>query len=134
VTTMPSFADSAVSAAPPEEVWKLLYDPSRIPEWWAGIATVAPSPGGVTLYADGYPDFPMPQLVTTTPGERGIRFSCQVSEIRMDWQLSERGDGGTNIAVEIEIPAREAHRLATQRAEVAASILRLAELAALSGG
>lgn len=26
--------------APPEEVWKLLYDPARFPEWWAGIAAV----------------------------------------------------------------------------------------------
>ena len=29
---MPSFADTARSAAPPEEVWKLLYDPSRYTE------------------------------------------------------------------------------------------------------
>ena len=37
---MPSFHDTANSAAPPEEVWKLLYDPSRFPDWWAGIGTV----------------------------------------------------------------------------------------------
>ena len=37
---MPSFHDTATSPAPPEEVWKLLYDPSRFPDWWAGIGTV----------------------------------------------------------------------------------------------
>jgi len=37
---MPSFNDEAVSEAAPEEVWKLLYDPARFPDWWTGIATV----------------------------------------------------------------------------------------------
>ncbi len=29
---MPSFQRSATAAAPPEEVWKVLYDPTRFPE------------------------------------------------------------------------------------------------------
>ena len=37
---MPTFDQSTVSQAAPEEVWKLLYDPARFPEWWAGIETV----------------------------------------------------------------------------------------------
>jgi len=37
---MPSFHDTATSTAPPEQVWKLLYDPSRFPDWWEGIGTV----------------------------------------------------------------------------------------------
>ena len=40
---MPTFDDSATTAAPVEEVWKLLYDPARIVEWWEGIERVEPS-------------------------------------------------------------------------------------------
>lgn len=29
---MPEFEDRARSDAPPEEVWKLLYDPARFPD------------------------------------------------------------------------------------------------------
>ena len=36
---MPGFTLTAAAAAPVEEVWKLLFDPTRFPEWWAGIAT-----------------------------------------------------------------------------------------------
>ena len=47
---MPSFRDTVTSAAPPEEVWKLLYDPARFPDWWSGIETVeVESPGKYTI-------------------------------------------------------------------------------------
>jgi uncharacterized protein YndB with AHSA1/START domain len=50
---MPSFALTAHAQAPVEEVWKLLHDPSRFPEWWSGVETVGPtaaisSPCGLT--------------------------------------------------------------------------------------
>ena len=28
------------ASAPVEEVWKLLFDPTRFPEWWVGVETV----------------------------------------------------------------------------------------------
>jgi uncharacterized protein YndB with AHSA1/START domain len=37
---MPTFDDVTTSSAPVEEVWKLLYDPSRFPEWWEGVETI----------------------------------------------------------------------------------------------
>jgi len=126
---MPAFSDSAITAAPPEEVWKVLYDPTRIPEWWSGIATAELGDGGVTIYADGYPDFPMPQLMTTSPDDRTVRFSCQVSDLDIAWRLAPCDDGGTDISVDVKIPEHEAHRLEDQRAEVAASIRKLAEVA-----
>jgi len=59
---MPGFALSAGCRAPVEEVWKLLFDPSRFPQWWAGVETVRVGPPGeFTLWPTGYPDFPMPQ-------------------------------------------------------------------------
>jgi uncharacterized protein YndB with AHSA1/START domain len=59
---MPGFVLTGHARAPVEEVWKLLFDPSRFPEWWAGIEAVAPGTDGTyTMWPDGYPDFPMPQ-------------------------------------------------------------------------
>jgi uncharacterized protein YndB with AHSA1/START domain len=127
---MPSFHDSATSAAPPEEVWKLLYDPSRFPDWWAGIETVEVSgENEYTMYPDGYPDFPMAQLLETQRDEQRVKVSCLVSDLRFDWRL-EPADEGTLITVEVEIPEGEAHRLESQREVISASIERLARLAA----
>jgi uncharacterized protein YndB with AHSA1/START domain len=127
---MPEFADHATTPAPPEEVWKVLYDPSRIPEWWAGIETAEPGDGKVTIFAEGYPDFPMPQLMTSSPDDRTVRFSCQVSDMDIQWRLTPRDDGGTDIDVDVLIPEREAHRLEDQRQEVGESIRTLADIAA----
>lgn len=137
---MPTFQDAADSPAPPEEVWKLLYDPSRFPEWWVGIETVQDGDakggdGSFTMYPVGYPDFPMPQALQTDHDERGVRISCLVSDLRFNWRLTPTGDpvmggpSGTRITVEVEIPEQEAHRLDGQREAITASLHRLAALA-----
>jgi uncharacterized protein YndB with AHSA1/START domain len=127
---MPSFHDSAESAAAPEEVWKLLYDASRFPEWWAGIGTVeVQDEGAYTMYPEGYPDFPMAQLLDTRRDEQRVTVSCMVSDLRFEWRLESVGLG-TRITVDVEIPDREAQRLETQREVISASLGRLAELAA----
>jgi uncharacterized protein YndB with AHSA1/START domain len=127
---MPSFHDTATSAAPPEEVWKLLYDPSRFPEWWSGVETVeVEDSGSYTMYPDGYPDFPLAQVLETRRHEQRVTVSCLVSELRFEWRLAPSGEG-TMITVDVEIPDAEAHRLDTQRELISASMRRLAELAA----
>jgi hypothetical protein len=127
---MPSFHDTATSPAPPEDVWKLLYDPSRFPEWWAGVGTIEVTGAGeYTLYPDGYPDFPMAQLLGTERDQRRVTVSCLVSDLRFDWRLDPDGSG-TRITVDVEIPAAEAHRLDGQREVIRASVKRLAEVAA----
>jgi uncharacterized protein YndB with AHSA1/START domain len=127
---MPSFHDTADSAAPPEDVWKLLYDPSRFPDWWAGIGTVEiTNAGEYTMYPDGYPDFPMAQLLETHQDQHRVTVSCLVSDLRFDWALEPTADG-TRITVDVEIPDAETHRLDTQRDVITASMRRLAELAA----
>jgi uncharacterized protein YndB with AHSA1/START domain len=128
---MPSFHDATSSRAAPEEVWKLLYDPSRFPDWWTGIGTVelGDSDGEYTMYPDGYPDFPMAQLLDTVRSEQRVTVSCLVSDLRFEWRLEPDGEG-TLITVEVEIPEAEAHRLDTQREVISASMRRLAALAA----
>ena len=127
---MPSFHDTASSAAPPEDVWKLLYDPSRFHDWWAGIGTVdVENEGEYTMYPDGYPDFPMAQLLETRQDQQRVTVSCLVSDLRFEWRLAPLAEG-TLITVDVEIPEAEAHRLEAQREIISASMRRLAELAA----
>jgi uncharacterized protein YndB with AHSA1/START domain len=126
---MPSFTDTVTAEASPEEVWKLLYDPARFPDWWAGIGTVdVTGDGEYTMYPDGYPDFPMAQLLDTRREEGRVTVSCLVSDLRFEWRL-EPVDPGTRISVDVEIPAAEAHRLDAQREVISESMRRLAELA-----
>jgi hypothetical protein len=130
---MPTFDDHTTTSAPVEEVWKLLYDPVRFPEWWEGIETVEAKGhdgrGDFTLYPKGYPDFPMPQQLRTGGDERRLTISCLVSYLVFEWRL-EVLEGGTRIAVHVEIPQEEAHRLDAQRGAVSASLRSLATLAA----
>jgi uncharacterized protein YndB with AHSA1/START domain len=126
---VPSFHDTAISTAPPEDVWKLLYDPSRFPDWWAGIETVdVTSDGQYTMYPDGYPDFPMAQLLDTYQDQHRVVVSCLVSDLRFEWRLEPAGEG-TRITVDVEIPDTEADRLDTQRQIISNSMTRLAQLA-----
>jgi uncharacterized protein YndB with AHSA1/START domain len=127
---MPSFHDTVTSTAPPEEVWKLLYDPARFPDWWAGIGNVDVKGGGeYTMYPEGYPDFPMAQLLDTQRDQQRVTVSCLVSDLRFDWRLEPFSDG-TRITVDVEIPEAEAHRLDDQREVISESMKRLAKLAA----
>jgi uncharacterized protein YndB with AHSA1/START domain len=126
---MPEFEDRARSDAPPEDVWKLLYDPARFPEWWTGVESVDPGhDGGYTMYPLGYPDFPMAQELHVT--ESGVTISCLVSDLVFEWRLAAL-DGGaaTSITVHVEIPEAEAHRLAAQQGVISQSLSRLAALA-----
>lgn len=123
---MPTFDDVTTTPAPVEDVWKLLYDASRYGEWFAGVERVTPAEEGFTLYPDGYPDFPMPH--TLRADGRGVTISCLTSDIVFEWRLEALQDG-TRIAVHVEIPDREAHRLDGQRDVVSASLRSLAALA-----
>jgi len=126
---MPGFALTADCRAPVEEVWKLLFDPTRFPEWWAGIETVrTDGPGEYTQWPSGYPDFPMPQKLRVDQVNDRVTVSCQVSDIDVVWQLAERGPG-TAIQVTVSLPEQEAHRLDGQHQVIEASLRRLSALA-----
>jgi uncharacterized protein YndB with AHSA1/START domain len=127
---MPEFEARARSDAPPEDVWKLLYDPARFPDWWAGVGSVEPGRAGeYTMYPDGYPDFPMAQLLDSQQDQRRVTVSCLVSDLRFEWRLEAAGEG-TRITIDVEMPDAEAHRLDGQRKIISTSMKQLAQLAA----
>jgi len=72
VPLCPGFALSAQCARPVEEVWKLLFDPARFPQWWTGRRDrCGPArPASFTLWPTGYPDFPMPQKLRVDQAKR----------------------------------------------------------------
>lgn len=126
---MPGFALSALCGAPVEEVWKLLFDPARFPEWWAGIGTVrTDAPDEFTLWPKGYPDFPMPQKLRVDQANDRVTVSCQVHDIEFIWQLAESG-GGTSIRVTATLAEHEADRFDLQHQLIEKSLRRLTALA-----
>jgi uncharacterized protein YndB with AHSA1/START domain len=126
---MPGFELSAGCRAPVEEVWKLLFDPTRFPEWWAGIETVrTDGPGEYTQWPSGYPDFPMPQKLRVDQANDRVTVSCQVSDIDVVWQLAEDVQG-TAIQVTVSLPEREGRRLDGQLQVMQESLRRLTALA-----
>jgi hypothetical protein len=128
--------DRATSTAPPEDVWKLLYDPLRFPDWWAGMERAelarATANGAVpfTYWFEGAPELPMAQVLRAERQAGRVRISCLVSNIEIGWLLGERDDGGTDIHVEVLVPDDEHEHLEEMRATMGASVRRLAELAA----
>jgi uncharacterized protein YndB with AHSA1/START domain len=127
---MPHIDDQVLVAAPLEDVWKLVHDPSRYPEWWTGIGSVAEADReGYTMYPDGWPDFPMPQRLRTSWGDRRVTISCLVSDLEYRWHLTAEGQR-TRVEVRVDIPDEEAHRLEAQSTATASALERLADLAA----
>jgi uncharacterized protein YndB with AHSA1/START domain len=132
---MPGFTLSAAVDAPLEEVWKLLYDPTRFPEWWYGMESVEQGEHAddFTYWITGYPDFPMPQKLRTEARDRRVTISCLVSLLELVWQLDELDGDRTRVGLDVLIPEQEAHRLDDQRDYATRSLSRLAALAAQQG-
>lgn len=126
---MASFEERLVSTAPPEEVFKLLWDARRYPEWWAGMDRVEVAGGEVTRYMEEWPEFAYPTRVSASAAGGRVTISCLLSDIAHEWRL-EPHPGGCVICIRVEIPEAEAHRLEAQRAEVTDSLVRLARVAA----
>jgi uncharacterized protein YndB with AHSA1/START domain len=126
---MPGYTLTGRAQAPVEDVWKLLFDPSRFPEWWVGVETVrVHAEDEYTVWPDGMPDFPMPQSMRTDRVNGRVLMSCQVSDIEFAWQLAEDGEG-TGITLRVTTPEPNAPVLAEKRPLLAASVVALAALA-----
>jgi hypothetical protein len=112
---MPSFADTVRSPATRDELWDLLSDATRLPEWWDG----------------GTNGFRLPQLVEPACDGERVVISCLVSDQRFELRLEDE-DNGTRIDVLVDVPDTEAARLDEQRETVRRSLLRLAEVGAVA--
>jgi hypothetical protein len=72
----------------------------------------------------------MPQQLRADAGGRQVTISCLVSDLVFAWRLEPLPEAdGTRIAVHVELPEQEAHRLEGQRGVVSASLRALAALA-----
>jgi uncharacterized protein YndB with AHSA1/START domain len=122
------FELQSVCRAPAIEVFKILHDPSRMPEWWAGVARVEAGPDGtVTRYTHEWPDFAYPTAVARPGPEGVVRISCLLSDIVHEWTLAPHPEGCT-VQVRVELPEAEAGRIDAQREEVGGSLAGLVAL------
>jgi uncharacterized protein YndB with AHSA1/START domain len=125
------FDHSATSEAPPEEVWKLLYDPARFSEWWEGMQTTQVGDGEFVFTPDGQPDLRVPHLLDARHDEDAVVISCLRHDVVFEWRLTPAPDGaGTHISVRLEAPEEKARIFENQRRAIAISVEQLANLAA----
>ena len=95
---MPTWRQQTLIDAPVEAVWRLVGDPSRYPEYAAGVVAVTGS--GATEVSDTFEQVsrtPMGERTTTfavTELEelRAIRLQCQTSGYYSRWLLTEAQD------------------------------------------
>jgi len=121
---MASFDDVADTAAPPEDVFKLLYNPEQFPRWW-GCLQIDGNPA-----PSKHPDFGLPRVVSSSRGDGRVSISCSLADIVFDWRLEERPQGGTKIRVHVEVPDAYRLDLEGQKAVIGMSLRQLADVAA----
>ena len=122
---MPTFEESAFCRAPAEEVWKLLYDPARFSEWWAGMELIERTPDGLVRYMEAVPGVAIPTRVESRRDGSRVVISCLMTDIVHEWTLAP-AEGGCVIRVRVDIPEGEEKWLEQQRGEIRASLPRLA--------
>ena len=120
-------------AAPPAEVWRLVHDPDRMPEWLVDTERVVGADDGtVTRYLHGWPDLPMPtRVITRTDGARVV-ISCLVSDIDISVALAPH-PRGCAVEMEIHLPESESERLPTARRLAVDSLARLSSITSADG-
>ena len=117
--------ESGLCRAPAVEVWKLLQDPLRYPEWWDGVTEVSPSADGVTRWMGALPGVPIPTRIELRRAPGAIVLRCEVTGIVHVWTL-EPAPGGCRVRLRAAVPADATDRwLDQQRGEAHASLPRL---------
>lgn len=121
---MASFDDAADTAAAPEDVFKLLYNPEQFSRWW-GCLQIEGNPAPTK-----HPDFGLPRVISSSRGDGRVSISCSLADIVFDWRLEELPQGGTKIGVHVEVPDAYQLDLANQGALIGMSLRQLADVAA----
>jgi uncharacterized protein YndB with AHSA1/START domain len=122
-----SWKQEALIEAPVEEVWALLVDPSRYPEWSSDVVKVTGAPAQIEVGSTLDITARGPLGITrTTPYRveeledlREIKMQCQVSGFYSHWVLTEaRGNTFTEVELGVEpmkgLQARAADALHTK--------------------
>ena len=114
---MPRYEARRTLPASVEEVWAVLADPARWPDWWPGLVEVAPSvrralaPGAHwRLEGTNRPSFrPRPQLggslvvLDVVPLEH-LSFQLTSEHARVELDLTPVEDGETQATLAVEAP------------------------------
>jgi len=114
---LPRYEARRTLPAPVEEVWAVLADPGRWPEWWPGLVEVAPSvrralaPGAHwRLEGTNRPSFrPRPQLggslvVLDVVPLKHLSFQLTSEHARVELDLTPVEDGETHATLAVEAP------------------------------
>jgi hypothetical protein len=125
---MLSFEESVLCHAPVEELWALLYDPTRFPEWWVGTERTETIPDGANLYTEADPQMVFPTRIMASPGHERVTISCLTTDIAWQWTL-EAAPEGCRLQLSMQIPDHQAHLLELERDIMQASLHRLVALA-----
>lgn len=121
--------DSRVIDAAPEEVWKLVFDPARHPEWRVGVGAVdGVRADGFVLHPEEDPALAVEHGMRVLPDGDGIVISCLESRTRFSWRLTPAG-AGTRVDATIDLPEARAGARAIEREHLAVSLARLADAA-----
>ena len=121
--------ETAVCRAPVLEVWKLLQDPMRYPEWWDGLVEAQATPDGVTRWMGALPGVPIPTRIELRRAAAGIVIRCEVTGIVHLWTLEPVREG-CRVRLRAAVPGQEADTwLEHQRVEARASLPRLVRAA-----
>jgi uncharacterized protein YndB with AHSA1/START domain len=123
---MASWKQQAMIDAPVEEVWQLLCDPDRSPEWSEDVIAVTGAPTKIEKGSTINMTTRGPLGITsTTPfmieeltDMRELKMKCQVSGFYSHWLLTE-AQGGTFTELELGVEALEQRRAVVPRAVAA---------------
>jgi len=115
---LPRYAASRVLPATVEDVWAVLAEPERFPEWWPGVEEVDPGrrglvPGGLWRISGGRGDKmsirPRPQMVgqllviEAVPHSKVV-FQLMAEQIDVELELEPAVDDQTAAALVVEAP------------------------------
>jgi hypothetical protein len=128
---MPVIEAEALVAAPAEEVFKVLHDPTRHPEWWVGLDTIEDVQRQddelrFSVRSDDYPGVALEQRQEPLAGG-GIVMTCVQYDIHFRWRLIPEGDA-TRVHAQVEIPDHWRELTDGYRRKIPASLERLTAL------
>ncbi|MBA0125110.1 SRPBCC family protein [Haloechinothrix sp. YIM 98757] len=126
---MPSFEESVICRAPPLEVWKLLHDPARVPEWYSGVAHATTTPDGAILYLGDREEDAYPVRIAPESERSRVLIRCLITDDLYTWSLEPHPDGCL-VRVRVDVAAEPVDE---RRDGVLASLPKLAAAAERSG-